>query len=143
MKILIMNENKIQEVITLLNDLCTKYKYNEYMLNRLETHLLNLPNMLDQENKRYDERVSRFNELSLEQDNFHKVFLSKHQYFYMPYNNLYYEYDGKTYRIVKDDDIHHHLLSTITDEGKLIQWKHKTKLNIIKKIKERNLLKST
>jgi hypothetical protein len=34
-------------------------------------------------------------------------------------------------------------LSTITDEGKLIQWKHKTKLNIIKKIKERNLLKST
>jgi hypothetical protein len=113
------------------------------MLNRLETHLLNLPNMLDQENKRYDERVSRFNELSLEQDNFHKVFLSKHQYFYMPYNNLYYEYDGKTYRIVKDDDIHHHLLSTITDEGKLIQWKHKTKLNIIKKIKERNLLKST
>jgi hypothetical protein len=138
-----MDENKTQLIITQLNDLFLKYKDNEYMTNRLETHLLNLPNMLEQENKKYDERVLRFNELSLEQDNFHKVFLSKHQYFYMPYNNLYYEYDGKTYKIVKDDDIHHNLLSTITDEGKLIQWKHKTKINIIKKIKERALLKST
>jgi hypothetical protein len=101
-----------------------------------------LPNTLEQENKKYDERVSRFNELTLEQDNFYKVFLSKHQYFYMPYNSIYYEYDGKTYKIIKDDDIHYQLLSTITDEGKLIQWKHKTKQNIIKKIKERTLFKT-
>jgi len=60
----------------------------------------------------------------------------------MPYNNIYYEYDGKTYRIIKDDDIHHHLLSTITDEGKLMAWKHKTKQTIIKQIKERSLFKS-
>jgi hypothetical protein len=60
----------------------------------------------------------------------------------MPYNNIYYEYDGKTYRIIKDDDIHHHLLSTITDEGKLMAWKHKTKQNIIRQIKDRTLFKS-
>ena len=138
-----MEEEKLNTISQMINQLKIKYKDNSYMLNRLETHLLNLPNTLEQENKRYDERVSRFNELTLEQDNFHKVFLSKHQYFYMPYNNIYYEYDGKTYRIVKDDDIHHNLLSTITDEGKLIQWKHKTKLTIIKHIKERSLLKST
>ena len=138
-----MEEEKTNTIFQMINDLNIKYKDNHYMLNRLETHLTNLPNMLEQENKRYDERVSRFNELSLEQDNFHKVFLSKHPYFYMPYNNIYYEYDGKTYRIVKDDDIHHNLLSTITDEGKLIQWKHKTKQTIIKHIKERSLFKST
>ena len=138
-----MEEGKLNTIFQMINDLNIKYKKNPYILNRLETHLLNLPNMLEQENKRYDERVSRFNELTLEKDNFHKVFLSKHQYFYMPYNNIYYEYDGKTYKIVKDDDIHHNLLSTITDEGKLIQWKHKTKQNIIKHIKERSLFKST
>ena len=66
----------------------------------------------------------------------------KHQYFYMPYNNIYYDYDGKTYKIIKDDDIHHHLLSTITDEGKLMPWKHKTKQNIIKQIKENYNLES-
>lgn len=136
------NKDKINQFASTINDMFTKYTDNPYMTSRLETHLLNLPNMLEQENKRYDERVSRFNELTFEQDNFHKVFLSKHQYFYMPYNNIYYEYDGKTYRIVKDDDIHHHLLSTITDEGKLIQWKHKTKQTIVKRIKERSLLKS-
>ena len=138
-----MEEDKLNTIFQIIHDLNIKYKDNQYMLNRLETHLTNLPNMLEQENKKYDERVSRFNELTLEKDNFHKVFLSKHQYFYMPYNNIYYEYDEKTYKIVKDDDIHHNLLSTITDEGKLIQWKHKTKLTIIKHIKERTLLKST
>lgn len=138
-----MEEQKINTITELINELNNKYKDNLYMLQRLETHLINLPNTLEQENKKYDERVSRFNELTLEQDNFYKVFLSKHQYFYMPYNSIYYEYDGKTYKIIKDDDIHYQLLSTITDEGKLIQWKHKTKQNIIKKIKERTLFKST
>ena len=137
-----MEEHKVNTITDLINGLNNKYKTNHYMLQRLETHLLNLPSTLENENKKYDVRISRFNELTLEQDNFYKVFLSKHQYFFMPYNSIYYEYDGKTYRIVKDDDIHYRLLSTITDEGKLIQWKHKTKQNVIKKIKERSLFKS-
>ena len=138
-----MEETKINEIVHMINELKIKYNDNPYMIQRLETHLLDLPDILDREHKKYDERVSRFNELTFEQDNFYKVFLSKHQYYYMPYNSIYYEYDGKTYRIVKDDDIHYRLLSTITDEGKLIQWKHKTKQNIIKQIKERSLFKST
>lgn len=138
-----MEEKTETNLTQIIDELKLKYKNNPYMFQRLETHLLNLPNMLEQENKRYDERVSRMNELMLEQDNFHKVFLSKHQYFYMPYNNIYYEYDGMTFKIIKDDDIHYQLLSTITDEGKLIQWKHKTKQNIIKKIKDRSLFKAT
>ena len=125
-----------------ISELFEKYKDNPYILQRLQIHLINLPAILEGENKRYEERVSRINELTLEQDNFYKVFLSKHQYFYMPYNNIFYEYDGKTYQIVKEDDIHHHLLSTITDEGKLTVWKHKTKQNILKQIKDRSLFKS-
>lgn len=132
----------MQEHTQTINDLFEIYKYNPYILQRLHLYLTNLPTMLETDNKRYEERVSRINELTLEQDNFYKVFLSKHQYFYMPYNNIFYEYDGKTYKIVKEDDIHHHLLSTITDEGKLMAWKHKTKQNIIKQIKERSLFKS-
>jgi len=138
-----MEEEKLNAIIQIINELNIKYKDNPYMIQRLETHLFNLSNTLDQENKKYDERVSRFNELTLEQDNFYKVFLSKHQYYYMPYNSIYYEYDGKTYKIITEDAIHYQLLSTITDQGKLIQWKHKTKQNIIKKIKERSLFKST
>lgn len=135
------------EAIQQLTELINSYQTLEptlkhWKLNRLYTHLKNLPAVLDAEQKKYDERVTRINELTVEHDNFHKVFLSKHQYYYMPYNNLYYEYDGKTYQIIKDDEIHHRLLSTITDEGKLISWKHKTKQNMIRSIKERSLLKS-
>jgi hypothetical protein len=131
----------MQDQSQTISTLFEKYKDNPYILQRLHLYLTNLPTMLETENKRYEERVSRINELTLEQDNFYKVFLSKHQYFYMPYNNIFYEYDNKTYKIIKEDDIHHHLLSTITDEGKLMAWKHKTKQNIIKQIKERSLFK--
>ena len=131
-------QDQSQTIATLFE----KYKDNPYILQRLQLYLTNLPTILETDNKRYEDRISRINELTLEQDNFYKVFLSKHQYFYMPYNNIFYEYDGKTYKIVKEDDIHHHLLSTITDEGKLMAWKHKTKQNIIKQIKERSLFKS-
>jgi hypothetical protein len=126
----------------IIQNLLFKYRKNAYMLQRLNTHLLNLPHVLEQECKKYEERLARYNELTTEQENFYKVFLNKYQYFYMPHNNSYYEYDGKTYHIIKDDHIHHRLLSSITFEKKLIQWKHKTKVNIIKKIKERNLFKS-
>ena len=136
------SETNTNDYSSNITELFIKYKDNQYILQRLQTHLNNLPTMLEVENKRYDERVSRINELTMEQDNFYKVFLSKHQYYHMPYNNIFYEYDGKTYQIIKEDDIHHHLLSTITDEGKLLAWKHKTKQVIIKKIKERTLFKS-
>ena len=92
-----------------IRELFIKYKDNSYISHRLQTYLTNLPSMLELENKRYDERVSRINELTMEQTNFYKIFLSKHQYYYMPYNNIFYEYDGKTYGIIKEDDIHHNL----------------------------------
>lgn len=131
------------DVINSVSNLFKKYKDHPYILQKLEGILTNLPDLLENEQKKYDERITRINELTMEQDNFYKIFLSKNQYYYMPYNNIYYEYDGKTYKIVREDDIHYNLLSTITDEKKLIVWKYKTKQIIIKKIKERNLLKST
>lgn len=134
--------NTVSNSMENITELFIKYKDNPYILHRLQTYLTNLPNMLENENKRHEERITRINELTMEQENFYKVFLSKHQYYYMPYNNIFYEYDSKTYKIIKEDDIHHNLLSTITDEGKLMAWKHKTKQNIIKKIKERLLFKT-
>ncbi len=128
--------------IAILQDLLVKYETNEYIKNKLNTIIVNLPEVLENENKKYDERISKLNELISEQDNFFKVFLSKNEYYYMPFNNLYYEYINNTFRIVSEDDIYHKLLSTITDEGKLVQWKHKTKQMMIKKIKERLLIKA-
>ena len=76
-----MEEKKVNDIAQMINELNIKYNDNPYMIQRLETHLFDLPDILDRENKKYDERISRINELTLEQDNFYKVFLSKHQYF--------------------------------------------------------------
>lgn len=135
----INNKDKLNDII---ENLIISNKDNDYILQRIQYHIENLGNVICHENKKYEERVSRANNLNYELDNFYKIFLTNNQYYYMSNNCNFYEYDGKTYKIVKEDDIHYKLLSTITEEGRLVQWKHKTKLNIIKKIKERSLLYS-
>lgn len=125
-----------------ISELCNKYKENPYVIQRLKYYISSLTNTLEQDHMNHEKRIHRTYELTNEQENFYKVFLNKHKYYYLHNNNYYYEYDGQTYRIIKEDDIHHKLLTTITEEGKLMQWKHKTKQQMIKKIKERSLFTS-
>ena len=124
---------------TILN-LIQKYNGSEYMLQRIHNHVINyLPNTLDNEQKNYEKRINRNTYLTNEQQNFIQVFLSKNNFYYLQNNNFFYEYDGEKYLIVKEDDVIHKLLSTISKDRVLMQWKYKTKLNVIKLIKERSL----
>jgi len=137
---LISVEGKCTETIKTLIE---KYKDDEYMTNRIYNHIVNyLPNTLDNEIKNHEKRVNRNNYLTNEQQIFIQVFLSKNKYFYLPNNNFFYEYDGEKYLIVKEDDVIHKLLSTISNDRILLQWKYKTKINIIKQIKDRSLFNS-
>ena len=126
-----------------VTELYQKYAENDYMLQRIYNHIVNyLPNTLENEYKNFEQRQHRNSYLTNEQQVFIQVFLSKNQYYYLPSNNFFYEYSGKNYLIVREDDIIHKLLSTISKEQVLLQWKHKTKINIIKQIKERSLFNS-
>jgi len=123
-----------------ISNLLQKYSGNEYMLQRIHNHIVNyLPNTLDNELKNYEKRINRNTYLTNEQQNFIQVFLSKNNFYYLPNNNFFYEYTGEKYLIVKEDDVIHKLLSTISKDRVLMQWKYKTKLNVIKLIKERSL----
>lgn len=138
----LINENKLKCLNT-ITVLFEKYKDREYMLQRIHNHINNyLPNTLDNEYKNYEKRLNRNTFLTNEQQMFIQIFLSKNNYYYLPNNNLFYEYNGKNYFIVKEDDIIHKLLCSISKDKVLMQWKYKTKLNIIKQIKERSLLNS-
>ena len=139
-----MTESKKNDCVSSIERLFEKYKDNEYMIQRIYNHVsLYLPNTLDNESKNYERRQNLNTYLSEEQQIFIQVFLSKNNYYYLSNNGFFYEYNGKDYLIVREDDILHKLLSTISKERILLQWKHKTKLNIIKQIKERNLFLST
>lgn len=119
------------------------YKDNDYMLQRIYSHIVvNLPNTLENEAKNYEKRINLNSYLTEEQQIFMQVFLSKNNYYYLPNNGFFYEYDGKDYLIVREDVIIHKLLSSISKDRVLLQWKHKTKMNVIKQIKERNLFSS-
>ena len=119
------------------------YKDNDYMLQRIYNHIvINLPNTLENEAKNYEKRINLNSYLSEEQQVFMQVFLSKNNYYYLPNNGFFYEYNGKDYLIVREDEIIHKLLSSISKDRILLQWKHKTKMNVIKQIKERNLFSS-
>lgn len=135
--------NEIDKLKNIIEQVYNKYNNNEYILSRIRSHITNLENVLESENKKNDERIIKYNELSYEKDNFCKIFLSKHQYYYMPNSCIFYKYDGKHYRIINEDEIYHNILTSLTEEPKLSQWKHKTKQIIIKQIKDRQLLKST
>jgi hypothetical protein len=134
---------KQTDCLNSINTLYEKYKDNEYMLQRIYNHVfLYLPNTLENEEKNHEKRQNLYSYLSEEQQIFMQVFLSKNNYYYLPNNCFYYEYNGLNYYIVKEDDIIHQLLSTISKDRVLLQWKHKTKFNIIKQIKERILFSS-
>ena len=127
-----------------LQDLFQKYENNEYMLQRIHTHIVNcLPNTLDIELINHEKRICRNIFLTNEQQIFIQVFLQKNLYYYLSSNNCFYEYNGVNYSIVKEDDIIHKLLSSISKDRVLLEWKYKTKIHIIKLIKERSLFNST
>ena len=132
----------LENSLTTIASLYEKFENNDYIISKLEHIINNLEANLLVEQKNHEKRIQRNNELTNEHELFCTIFLNKYKYFYLPYNNCFYEYDSTTYKTIKEDDIHHKLLSTITEEGKLIDWKYKTKTTIIKKIKDRHLFSS-
>lgn len=136
-----MNTNmNLVELATNITALAVdKYANNSYMLNRIQHHISNLSNLFETDLRIYEQRIERNDELTNELELFSKAFLTHNKYYYLSTNNTFYTYDGKTYSIIKEDDILHNLLSTISNEGKLVQWKYKTKSTLLRQIKERNL----
>lgn len=118
------------------------YKDSNYMTQKLISRLKNLPIALQIEAKQHEKRVLRTGFLTNEQNQFIQVFLSNNRYFYLHNKNSFYYYDNVTYKLIKEDNIQHKLLSTISKDKTLMDWKYRTKINIIKQIKMRSLWKS-
>ena len=137
-----INKESSNDHVKIIEELYIKYKNYSYVLHRLNLQIENLPTILEQDAENYEKKQNRYALLNSEQKTFIQVFLKKHQYFYYSPNNTFFEYDNKHYSRIKEDDILYNLLTGISKDDILIQWKYKTKTNVIKIIKERNLLKS-
>jgi len=92
--------------------------------------------------KTHNERVQRLEELTVEQDFFINYFLSNTRYFYLPATESFFYYDGDRYKQYSEDDVLFNVLSSISRDQHLMSWKHKTKVSVIKRIKENHLYNS-
>jgi len=135
--------NYTTECTDLLEKIIDQCKDNEYMRSRLQLHLSNiLPSTLATEHRVHEENAQRKILLEQELKSFKNVFLVNNPYYYLPTSNNFYRYDGINYTNVSEDDIIYHLLSTISyDNTALMDWKHKAKISLIRKIKDRHLFK--
>jgi hypothetical protein len=136
--------NYVTECTKLFENILSICKDEKYMQSRLVIHMRDiLPNVLTNEYKNHVENEKRKVILENELQSFQTYFLATHLYYFAPSNSTFYLYDGSDYKQVKEDDIIYKVLSTVTYDNKdLIDWKHKTKVSLIKKIKGRNLLKT-
>jgi hypothetical protein len=135
--------SELDECLNTIKELYEKYKNDNYLLQRLKTRVLNyLPNELQTDSKKHERNQNRVMYLTAEKNVFVELFLSQNKYYYLHSNNCFFYYNNKNYSIVKADDIIYKLLSTISQNYVLIEWKHKTKKQILGAIKERSLFDS-
>ena len=136
----------IAEAVSMVSALYNKYKSFPNVQQKLIHHIVDaLPAILENTVQQYQQREERKKSLEEKSDEFIEEFLAKTRYFYHSGTELFFIYsDDKTYEIIKEDNIQHSVLTTITASNKdLLPWKYKIKIQIIKRIRENNnILKS-
>ena len=135
-----MSSNNLSNSIKQLQTLDKLYANDTFMHDKLHSYIKNnLPNIMNNIKNLNNERISRNNELNLEFNTFIGKYLNENKYFYVSAAEKFYIYDGVNYKVTNEDSILHHILTTITKERNLLAWKYKTKVTLMKTIKENSL----
>jgi len=123
----------------IINELFDKYSNNPVIFQKLLQTIETLPESLDNTDITIKNREKRKNKLENESELFIHRFLNKYKFYYNSSTELFFEYNKDKFSSIKEDDIIHKILLTINENKELKDWKHKIKVSILKKIKEREL----
>ena len=132
-----------EELLTIVRDLYHKYCDDDYARTALVSQIKNtLPALLQQKCDVRIQREERRKTLEETSEEFIREFINSSSYYYNQNIDLFFVYHNNTYKIINEDEIEHDIRTTITDQQnvELSTWKYKIKNQIIKKIKERDLL---
>ena len=133
------------ELTSIIKELYGKYLEDDYIRGILVSHIKNtIPSILQQKCDIRIQREERRKTLEETADEFIREFINSSSYYYNTNIDLFFIYHNKTYKIINEDEIEHDIRTTITDQHntELSTWKYKIKNQIIKKIKECDLLTS-
>ena len=143
---LVENENSRERCETLVESvtaLYEKYKSNPYMEAKVYNFVVNqLASTLENIERNHQERVQRIGELTTDQNVFIQSFLFYNRFFYHPSTENFFYYDGEHYLPYSEDNVIYNILSTISKDGNLMSWKQKTKVSIMKRIKDNHIYQS-
>ena len=129
-----MNEHLVLET---LQKLCKKYADNPYLAQKFQHFICNqLETMMDQIDASRQERIQRIEDLTAEQYSFIESFMFHNKYFYHPTTETFIYYDGLNYVELSEDNVLYNVLTTISRDRSIMSWKHKTKVSIMKRIKD-------
>ena len=132
-----------ERIIEAIHEIYAKYEQNPYMEQKVVNYVCSqLPLIFENIERTHIERSQRTDELTAEQNMFIQHFLYNNRYFYHPSTETFFDYNGDYYRQYGEDDILFNVLSTISRDANLMQWKHKTKTTIMKRIKDNHLYKA-
>lgn len=124
-----------------IDSLMDNYKDNTYVTGRLINYIENtLPTLLENADKNNIERLKRKEELTSNSYDFINKFLLVNNYYYCSQNDLFIYYDKLHFLADSEDNILYKILTHINKNNELSSWKHKIKINILKKIKEKSPL---
>ena len=145
----------LEETVEILSNIwktTAEIENNEHTLEKIHSHIkTQLPIIIKNYHSAHIERETRKKSLELVSDEFIETFLNKAKYYYSPHSELYFTYNQIRYTIINEDEIHHRILTEITNNASksigdtasnLLTWKYKIKNRIIKNIQDRDILKS-
>lgn len=133
----------LSQAINKIKELYQKYENSTYMFQKTHNYIcFQLPTILENMRVLHEERQQRTEEMTFEHEHFIQHFMNTNQYFYCHATETFFKYDGLHYSIILEDDVIYHILSTISKERQLMSWKQRTKVSILKRIKEISIMKS-
>ena len=130
---------KTQESLLKLFD---KYKDNTAVTKKIENYVVKqLPQMIENSEAEYKKKMQREKKISRDKSIFVYKFLNNNKYCYIPTTGIFIEYNKIKFVTSKEDDIQHKILTKVTNDSNLLQWKYQVKTTILKEIKSRTLFK--
>lgn len=135
----------IEQAKNTIDELFQKYEEDPYMLSKTHHYICHqLPIILENSLQTRQENTARIQKMTNEQDQFINTFFTNCRYYYLPSSEKYFFYDGVHYQETVEDNVLYNILTKISQEKNpiLMAWKHKTKVSILKRIKDHSLIKT-
>ena len=126
--------------MNIMDALRDKYKHHEYMKQKVEDYVANLPVLMASLEEEYDKKQQKKQALLEKREEFITWFLSQYSFLYIPQTEVFVQYTDE-YKVVHEDTILH-LICSLLDKS-LLSSKTKIISVLIKRIKENIFLQET